>query len=69
MSNLQHKFLQIMKGADVVGRTQPRLLRALGLPKHLLPASLKLIAQGIQASDECFGKIIIITQLIKLKAD
>ena len=58
-----------MRGADVVGRTQPRLLRALGLPKHLLPASLKLIAQGIQASHKCFSKIIIITQLIKLKAD
>ena len=66
MSNLQHKFLQIIKGAGVVGRTQHRLLRALGVPKHLLPASLKLIAQGIQASDECFGKITIITQLIKL---
>ena len=58
-----------MKGADVVGRTQPQLLRALELPKHLWPASLKLIAQGIQASDECLGKLIIITQLIKLKAD
>lgn len=69
MSNLQHKFLQIMKGANVVGRTQPQLLRTLGLPKHLLPASLKLIAQGIQASDECFNKITIITKLIKLKAD
>ena len=69
MSTLQHKFLQIMKGADVVGTTQFRLLRALRLPKHLLPASLKLIAQGLQASDKCFGKITIITQLIKLKAD
>lgn len=58
-----------MKGANVVGRTQPQLLRTLGLPKHLLPASLKLIAQGIQASDECFNKITIITKLIKLKAD
>ena len=67
MSNLQYKFLQIMKGVDVVGRTQ--FLRALGLPEHLLPASLKRIARGMKVSDECEGKLIIITQIIKLKED
>lgn len=56
-----------MKGVDVVGRTQ--FLRALGLPEHLLPASLKRIARGMKVSDECEGKLIIITQIIKLKED
>ena len=55
-----------MKGVDVIGRTQ--FLRALGLPEHFLPDSLKRIAQGIQASDKCEGRFIIITQLSKLKA-
>ena len=55
-----------MKGLDVIGRTQ--FLRALGLPEHFWPDSLKRIAQGIQASDKCEGRFIIITQLSKLKA-
>ena len=55
-----------MKCVDVIGRTQ--FLRALGLPEHFLPDSLKRIAQGIQASDKCEGRFIIITQLSKLKA-
>ena len=56
-----------MKRVDFIGRTQ--FLRPLGLPEHFLPDSLKRIAQGIQASDKCEGRLIIITQLSKLKAD
>ena len=64
---LPKHFLQIMKGVDVIGRTQ--FLRALGLPEHFLPDSLKRIIQGIQAPDKCEGRLIIIMQLSKLKAD
>ena len=56
-----------MKGVDVIGRTQ--FLRSLGLLENFLPDSLKRIAQGIQASDKCEGRLIIVTQLGKLKAD
>lgn len=42
---------KIIKGVDVVGRTH--YLRALALPEHLLPSSLKRTAEGIQVSDEC----------------
>lgn len=56
-----------MKGVDVIGRTQ--FLRALGLPEHFVPDSLKRIAQGIQASVKCEGRLIIISQLSNLKAD
>lgn len=67
MSNLEYKFLQIIKGVDVVGRTH--YLRALALPEHLLPSSLKRTAEGIQVSDECEGRLLVSMQSVKSKSD
>ena len=53
VTNLQHKFLQIMKGVDVIDRTQ-----GIGATQPFFARIVKWIGQGIQAPDKCEGRLV-----------
>ena len=53
MCIVPNSFSQIVKGIDVIGKTE--FIRALGIPEQFVPAPLRRIVHGNVTSEETAG--------------